>query len=55
MPHDDRSLLVLGAFEGKAPALEDATGLVSIDTRDITGLDPDAIVALVENRAVTNP
>jgi hypothetical protein len=25
MPHDDRSLLVLGSFEGKAPALEDAT------------------------------
>ena len=47
MPHDDRSLLVLGSFAGKAPALEDATGLVSIDTRDITGLDPDAIVALV--------
>ena len=48
MPHDDRSLLVLGAFEGKAPALEDATGQISIDTRDITGLEPDAIVALVD-------
>ena len=42
VPHDDRSLLVLGAFEGKAPALEDATGQITIDTRDITGLAPDA-------------
>ncbi|MBB5030548.1 ferredoxin family protein [Prosthecobacter vanneervenii] len=48
MPHDERSLLVLGAFEGKAPALEDASGRISIDTRDITGLEPDAIVALVD-------
>ena len=55
MPHDDRSLLVLGSFEGKAPALEDATGLVSIDTRDITGLDPEAIVALSANHAATSP
>ena len=45
VPHDDRSLLVLGAFEGKAPTLEDATGQITIDTRDITGLAPDAIVA----------
>ncbi|MHB1079011.1 MAG: ferredoxin family protein [Prosthecobacter sp.] len=48
MPHDERNLLVLGAFEGKAPALEDATGKITIDTCDITGLEPDAIVALVD-------
>ncbi|WP_395745230.1 ferredoxin family protein [Prosthecobacter sp.] len=48
MPHDERSLLVLGLFEGRAPALEDATGKVAIDTRDITGLEPEAIVALVD-------
>jgi len=37
MPHDDRSLLVLAAFTGAVPALEDATGQIHIDTRDITG------------------
>ena len=48
MPQVERNLLVLGAFEGKAPALEDATGKITIDTCDITGLEPDAIVALVD-------
>jgi hypothetical protein len=48
MPHDERNLLVLGAFEGKAPTLEDATGKIAIDTCDITGMEPDAIVALVD-------
>ena len=49
MPHDDRSLLVLGLFpEQKAPTLEDATGRVNIESRDITGLDADGIVSLVE-------
>lgn len=55
MPHDDRSLLVLGAFEGKAPNLEDASGQVSIDTRDITGLDADAIIGLVEKSRGATP
>jgi len=55
VPHDDRSLLVLGAFEGKAPALEDATGQIAIDTRDITGLAPDAIVSLVEKTRGDKP
>lgn len=55
MPHDDRSLLVLGAFEGKVPALEDARGQVAIDTRDITGLDADAIIGLVEKSRGTTP
>lgn len=55
VPHDDRSLLVLGAFEGNVPALEDATGQVSIDTRDITGLDADAIIGLVEKSRGATP
>lgn len=49
MPHDDRSLLVLGLFpEQKAPQIEDASGQVKIDTRDISGLDVEAILGLVE-------
>jgi Pyruvate/2-oxoacid:ferredoxin oxidoreductase delta subunit len=49
MPHDDRSLLVLGLFPNQsAPALEDVTGQVKIDTRDITGLDATGILQLVE-------
>lgn len=55
MPHDNRSLLVLGAFEGKAPVLEDASGQISIDTRDITGLDADAIIGLVEKSRGATP
>jgi Pyruvate/2-oxoacid:ferredoxin oxidoreductase delta subunit len=55
IPHDDRSLLLLGAFpQQAAPELEDASGRVRIDTRDITGLDAPAIVALVEKtRGIT--
>ncbi len=55
MPHDDRSLLVLGAFDGRAPALEDASGRITIDTRDITGLEPDAIISLVEKSRGDKP
>ena len=33
---DNHTLLVLGSFEGGAPALEDGVGTVSIETRDIT-------------------
>lgn len=55
MPNDDRSLLVLGAFEGRVPALEDASGQVAIDTRDITGLDADTIIGLVEKSRGTTP
>ncbi len=48
-PHDDRSLLVLGLFpEKKAPSLQDAAGRVEIESRDITGLDTEGIVSLVE-------
>ena len=48
-PADDSSLLVLGRFsDSKAPEAEDAAGNVSLAFRDITGLDPDAVTALVE-------
>ena len=48
-PADDSSLLVLGQFsDSKAPEAEDAAGNVSIAFRDITGLDPDGVTALVE-------
>ena len=48
-PADDSSLLVLGRFSnGKAPEAEDANGKVNVAFRDITGLEPDGITALVE-------
>ncbi len=48
-PADDSSLLVLGRFtNGKAPEAEDANGKVNVAFRDITGLEPDDITALVE-------
>jgi Pyruvate/2-oxoacid:ferredoxin oxidoreductase delta subunit len=52
---DDRGLLVLGAFEGRTPALEDATGRITIETRDITGLDASNVVSLVEKARGTTP
>ena len=56
MPHDDRSLLVLGVFpDRQAPALEDVTGQVSIDTRDITDLDAAGIVSLVDKARGEKP
>ncbi|MDB6075377.1 MAG: ferredoxin family protein [Verrucomicrobiaceae bacterium] len=48
-PHDDRSMLVLGLFEQqRAPQLEDISGLVTIEARDITGLDELGVLSLVE-------
>jgi len=48
-PHDDRSLLVLGAFaNGAAPNLEDATGRIQIEACDITGLGAEDVLSLVE-------
>lgn len=48
-PHDDRSMLVLGLFEQQqAPQLEDASGKVTIEARDITGLDELEVLNLVE-------
>lgn len=56
MPHDDRSLLVLGLFPNRqAPALEDVTGQVQIDTRDITDLDVSGIVSLVDKARGETP
>lgn len=56
VPHDDRSLLVLGLFDGgKAPSLEDAAGQVQIQARDIAGLDSASIVALVEKTRGEKP
>lgn len=43
-----RRLLVLGDFQNGAPALEDAHGLVTIDTITISGLEGEAVLALVE-------
>jgi Pyruvate/2-oxoacid:ferredoxin oxidoreductase delta subunit len=56
MPHDDRSLLVLGVFPNRtAPALEDLSGQVRIEARDITDLDAGAIVALVDKTRGEKP
>ncbi len=49
LPADDHTLLVLGCFTGGyAPVLEDAAGAVKVEARDITGLEPDGVLALVE-------
>jgi Pyruvate/2-oxoacid:ferredoxin oxidoreductase delta subunit len=55
-PHDDRSLLVLGLFPNQeAPQVEDLSGEVKIDTRDITGLDASGVLALVERTRGDKP
>ena len=55
-PHDDRSLLLLGSFPNQqAPALEDITGQIKIDARDITGLDASSVLALVETTRGDTP
>jgi len=55
-PHDDRSLLLLGSFpDQQAPALEDITGQIKIDARDITGLDANSVLALVETTRGDTP
>ncbi len=56
MPHDERSLLVLGQFpHQQAPELEDATGQVRVETRDISGLEVEAILGLVEKSRGQTP
>jgi Pyruvate/2-oxoacid:ferredoxin oxidoreductase delta subunit len=56
MPHDDRSLLVLGLFsQRQAPTLEDVTGRVNIAAHDITDLNADDVVSLVEKSRGTTP
>jgi Pyruvate/2-oxoacid:ferredoxin oxidoreductase delta subunit len=45
----DHTLLLLGRFPDRTPpSLEDATGRIPIETRDITDLDGGAVLALVE-------
>lgn len=41
-------LLVLGDFGGNAPDLEDADGAVALDARDVSGLDVEGMVSLVD-------
>ncbi|MEM8955077.1 MAG: ferredoxin family protein [Verrucomicrobiota bacterium] len=48
LPDTDR-ILVLGNFQGNAPALEDNEGKVDIATHDMHGLDTAAILAAVES------
>lgn len=44
------SLLVLGQFaNGQAPALEDQSGQVRIESRNLTGLSQDAVAQVVES------
>ncbi|HEY1080636.1 MAG TPA: ferredoxin family protein, partial [Prosthecobacter sp.] len=55
-PADDHTLLLLGSFPGgEAPALEDASGRIQIDARDITGLDAEGVVSLVEKSRGSKP
>ncbi|MEM7012692.1 MAG: ferredoxin family protein [Verrucomicrobiota bacterium] len=42
-------LLVLGDFAGSAPSLEDAAGEVEVDARDISGLESEAVLGLVDS------
>jgi len=48
-------LLVLGDFGGNPPELTDAGGAISIETRDISGLAADAILAVVEEARGERP
>jgi len=49
-------ILVLGRFEhGTAPQIEDAAGAVDLATRDVTALDTEGILALVESWRDGNP
>lgn len=54
--NDDHTLLVLGAFEtGQAPEVEDAEGRVAIQARDISGLEADGVLSLVEQARGVRP
>ena len=55
-PSDDHTLLLLGTFpQRQAPALEDVSGRIQIETRDITDLDPETVVALVDKTRGDKP
>jgi NAD-dependent dihydropyrimidine dehydrogenase PreA subunit len=46
---DDHTLILLGAFpDRRAPALEDASGKITIQARDITDLDGEGVLSVVE-------
>ena len=47
-PSADLPMLVLGDFGGNAPELEDAAGETELATRDISGLESEAVVDLIE-------
>ncbi|MGI8603897.1 MAG: ferredoxin family protein [Verrucomicrobiales bacterium] len=60
LPPDNHTLLVLASFSnGHAPLLEDAHGHADITARDITGLDAEGVLGLVEgfrsNRPMNQP
>lgn len=53
---DDHTLLLLGAFPDRvAPSLEDAAGQVDIQAQDITDLDSEGVLALVDKARGTKP
>lgn len=53
---DDSTLMVLGEFPGgSAPAMEDQTGQLAIEARDITGIEAAAVAALVEKSRGDRP
>ncbi|HEX2747569.1 MAG TPA: ferredoxin family protein [Verrucomicrobiales bacterium] len=56
LPGDESTLVVLGEFSGgAAPTLEDRTGQVNIAAHDITGVDAEGIVTLVEKSRGDRP
>jgi len=53
---DDHTFLVLGAFaDGLAPQMEDTEGKIAIEARDITGLDGEKVLSLVETARGVRP
>jgi Pyruvate/2-oxoacid:ferredoxin oxidoreductase delta subunit len=56
LPAEDTTLVVLAEFpDGLAPVLEDRTGRVDIAAHDISGMDADGVVALVEKSRGERP
>ena len=49
LDEDDHTLLVLGAFAGGAPRIEDAAARRTVEARDINGLDAPGVLGLVED------
>ncbi|MEM7146160.1 MAG: ferredoxin family protein [Verrucomicrobiota bacterium] len=45
---DTERILVLGDFNGNAPALEDSDGKIDIQTRDVNGLDTTQVLETVD-------